>query len=406
MSIPETEILKKEKAEALDLQRRMMLAGDPATSPQILQGLADDASVEVRMAVAENQAAPVKAQVLLALDQEEGVRAALARRAASLAAKLAQDGVAHAAALALHTLEALALDQAVNVRVALSTSLKDVALAPPKLIKRLAQDIAREVAEPILRYCLALSDDDLIELIGKRDDDWSKSAIAARPSLSPQVSGAIVESGDKMAIVTLLNNDGAAISEEHLTQLTEQSATEKAWQEGLARRPQLPMHLAKQLAEFVEEKVLLELRKRQDFDSETVQDIVATVRRRMDWIMASGEAKNGRERARRQFLLGELGESQISDALSWGEKDFVNYALALLARVPESIVEDILYSQSPRAVTALSWRAGLSMRCAMLLQMRAAEIPSNRLLNARGGSNYPLTEVEMIWQLEMFGVKC
>ncbi len=387
-----------------DIEFRISQAEDLATPPEILQKLADDPDIEVRLRVAGNNSAPVKAQVLLAIDSREDVRTAMARRAHLLVPRLAQIGVPHAAALALHTLEALALDQAVNVRIALASSLKDVALAPPDVIRRLAHDIVREVAEPILRYCLALSDDDLVALIAKRHEDWCRSSIAARPKISARVSDAIIASKDNAAILTLINNPGAELGDNTLSNLTEQAVTETAWQEPLAGRPDLPPKLARRLAEFVDEKVLCILRQRDDFDHATAQDIVTTVRRRVDWASTPESTIPAAEKARRMFLCDKLGETEISDALSWNEQEFVRHALALLARIPESIVGDIFKSVSPKAVTALAWRARLSMRCALLLQMRAGNIPADRLLNARGGTDYPLTEVAMIWQLEMFGV--
>ncbi|MGB4101583.1 MAG: DUF2336 domain-containing protein [Alphaproteobacteria bacterium] len=387
-----------------DVEYRLSQAKDLTTPPEILHKLANDPHDDVRMQVAEHPAAPLKTQLLLALDGQENVRTAMARRADALVAKLALKGVPHAAALALHTLEALALDQAVNVRIALSSSLKDVALAPPEVVKRLAQDLTRAVAEPILRYCLALSDDDLVELIAKRHEAWSRSAIAARPKVSTRVSDAIIASNDSAAIITLINNKGAELSDAGMTQLTERAATEISWQEPLATRHDLPPVLARRLAEFVDEKILCLLRQRDDFDTATAQDIVVTVRRRVDWASAPDASLPGAEKARRLFLCDKLGETEISDALSWDEQEFVRHAVALLARVPEPVVDDIFKSISPKAVTALAWRARLSMRCALLLQMRAGNIPANRLLNARGGTEYPLTEVAMIWQLELFGV--
>lgn len=395
---------KLEQPFDLDMQFRLQQAEDCVTPPDILQKLAADPAATVRDKVARNNATPLKAQVLLALDDHDSIRTIIAQRANSLVARLAQLGTPHAAALAMHTLEALALDQAVNVRVALATSLKDVALAPPAVIKKLARDISREVAEPILRCCLALSDEDLISLISERGNDWHRSAIASRPHVSAKVSDAIITSNDRTAVITLLGNKHAELDENRLELLTERATLEPDWQEPLARRPGLPPRLARRLAEFVDEKILGILRQRDDFDSATVEDIVTTIRRRVAWTNAPDATLPGSEKARRMFLCGTLDTTQISDALSWNERDFVNHAVALLAQVPVLTVTTIFKSQNPRAITALAWRAKLPMRCALLLQMRAANIPSDRLLNARGGTDYPETPFAMIWQLEMYGI--
>ena len=54
-----------------------------------------------------------------------------------------------------------------------------------------------------------------------------------------------------------------------------------------------------------------------------------------------------------------------------------------------------------KAVTAVSWQAGLSMRTAIQIQLRRAKIPSSKLLNAKDGIDYPLDEEELRWQLEL-----
>lgn len=388
-----------------DVATRQKLACDTATQPDMLLVLADDADASVRKHVAENPAAPVKAQVLLALDKEENVRTALAARAASLVPKLAQAGITHAEALATHVLELLAIDKASNVRQALASSLKDVAMTPAHVARKLAEDIVREVAQPILRYCLALSDDDLVAIIAGRPDGWQQEEIAQRPKLSEKVSDAIITNGNEKAIVTLLDNSGAVISEPSLSRLVEQSAGSKTLQEPLARRPKLPPRLAMRMVEFVEENVLLALRQRRDYDAGTAQDIIEVVRRRIGWVEMAKEGESGNTRARRMFLAGALDETQISDGMSWNEEEFVVAGLACLSAVKPEIIRDIFKSQSPRGITALAWRAGLSMRCAIQLQSRMGNVPANKLLNARGGTQYPLTEVEMIWQLEFFGAK-
>lgn len=393
------------RAASPDANVRRATAADQACPPPVLLQLAGDADPSVRQEVAYNPAAPVKAALLLALDTEGNVRAALAARAATLVPKLARNGIAHAQALTMHMLEILAIDQSLQVRQALASSLKDVAMVPVALVRKLAADAVREVAEPILRCCLALSDDDLVSLIAAHHESWARQAIAARPHVSERVADALIETGDATAISTLLDNHGALVCESALEKLVDMSAEDKFLQMPLAQSPRLPPRLATRMAAFVEESVLIFLRQRRDFDPATVADIIAVVRRRLAWASTARPGENGSERARRLFLGGELAESHISDALSWSELDFVTNGVALLANVPEKTVGDIFASQSPRSVTALAWRAGLSMRCALQLQARAANVPSNQLLNARGGTEYPLTETAMIWHLEMFGIE-
>ena len=64
----------------------------------------------------------------------------------------------------------------------------------------------------------------------------------------------------------------------------------------------------------------------------------------------------------------------------------------------------ILASRSAKAVTALCWQAGLSMRVAFKIQSAVAKLRADELLPARAGVAYPLTEKEMQWHLSYFGL--
>ena len=93
----------------------------------------------------------------------------------------------------------------------------------------------------------------------------------------------------------------------------------------------------------------------------------------------------------------------VAQSVASGDRRFVNAALAVLADLPLDIVREIVASESAKAVTALAWKAGLSMRFAVELQMRHAGIQPKSLLYARDGFEFPLSEEDMTWQIEFFG---
>jgi hypothetical protein len=78
-------------------------------------------------------------------------------------------------------------------------------------------------------------------------------------------------------------------------------------------------------------------------------------------------------------------------------------ALSLLAELSPEVVGKAVSMGSAKGVTALAWRAGLGMRTAVQLQLRLARVPPAKVLQARGGTDYPLNEDEMRWQIEFFG---
>ncbi|WP_109110853.1 DUF2336 domain-containing protein, partial [Azospirillum sp. TSO35-2] len=332
------------------------------------------------------------------------VRSALARKLCRLLPDLPPDGADTVTTVAVRALEQLARDHILRVREALATSIKDIACAPPAVVAKLARDVERSVAEPVLRCCAALSDEDLLDIVAAAPAGWALSAIARRHHIGAALSDAIAGSGDAAATGLLLDNNGAVIAEPTLDRLVEAAAHHPEWQDKLARRPALPRRLAVRLADFVDLAVVEQLRRRPDFDDATVADIAATTRRRIDWAEAPESAESPERRAVRLHRQGRLDETALGDALSWNETGFVRAALTLRARVAPTVVDVILDAHDAGAVTALVWRAGLSMRCAMQIQARAAGIHPRAMLNARQGSGFPLSPAEMARHLERYGV--
>ena len=107
-------------------------------------------------------------------------------------------------------------------------------------------------------------------------------------------------------------------------------------------------------------------------------------------------------RARRLFAAGSLNEALITDALSKGDRSFVIASLALLGDISADMVSKAVSMSSPKGITAMAWKAGLGMRTAIQLQLRLARVPPNKVLQARGGIDYPLSEDEMRWQIDFF----
>ncbi|WP_223677838.1 DUF2336 domain-containing protein [Azospirillum agricola] len=337
------------------------------------------------------------------------VRARLARTLCRLLPDLPPGGAETVGTVAVRALEQLARDHILRVREALATAIKDVACAPPALVATLARDVERSVAEPVLRCCAALTDADLLDIVAGAPAGWALAAIARRRHVGAPLSDAIAGAGDPAATGILLDNSGAVIAERTLESLVEAAARHPDWQATLARRPALPRRLAVRLADFVDLTVVEALRRRPDFDDATVAEIAAATRRRIDWAEVAAQSADGGEsperRAVRLHRQGKLDETALGDALSWNETGFVRAALTLRTRVAPDVVDLILDAHDATAVTALVWRAGLSMRCAMQIQARVAGIPPRSMLNARQGSGFPLSAAAMERHLERYGIR-
>lgn len=410
VSVPrDPERYEREKKDAIspDVKKRLTLARSTKTHQEILYYLAEkDPDPAVRRAVAENVSTPVPASAILALDRSEDVRLALARRLVDLLPDLSRDVQSQLYAYAAQALVTLALDQVLNIRKALSSALKDHANCPPKVAGQLARDVEREVAEPVLRFCAALSDEDIIEILKGHPAAWAVTAVASRETVSGPVAQAVIETECYPAGAALIRNEGAIITDILLEQIVERARTLPEWHKPIAMRKNLNPASVRALAEFVDASVRDILLKRGDFDPGTVEEIADVFRRRLEF-SAKGKGAEKEPAARRVARLaasGALNEEAVSDALGLQDFEFAVEALAYLAGVGAEDVRKIIDMKAPKPIVALCWKAGLSMRLALALQKGPGQVAPREILYPRSGTDFPLTEEEMRWQIEFLGL--
>ena len=104
------------------------------------------------------------------------------------------------------------------------------------------------------------------------------------------------------------------------------------------------------------------------------------------------------------YEKGELTEAYVEKAVLTGQRDVTMECLAALTPTSRQTVEKIFTSRNAKAITALCWQAGLSMRVAFKIQTLIAKLHADEILPARAGVAYPLTEAEMQWHLSYFGL--
>ena len=398
---------QKESLQSAKVNERMSLAKDTKTNKEILYYLAEhDPDPKVRKAVALNTSTPVHVSPVLAEDDDTDVRLALAKRLMDLLPDIAPSEQSQLYAFTVQALGTLALDEVLKVRLALSSTLKDHAHTPPKIAGQLARDVEREVSEPILRFCAALSDEDLLDILSEHPAPWVVEAIARRDEVSEEVSRAVIDVEDMESGAALIENDGASLSEIVLQIIVEKAREFPEWQKPMAVRKSLPANIAVQLAEFVEASVRDLLMLRGDFDPETTEEISEIFRRRIDFASDQDEEEPVEVRLKRAIKEeGGLSEEKLSDALGMRDYDFVTGALAYLVKSDFITVKKILDMQAPKAIVALSWAAGLSMRFALQLQKTVGRVQPKEFIYPKDGSDYPLSEDEIRWQLDFLGLK-
>ena len=365
---------QREALQSANVKDRLTLAKNSKTNKEILYYLAEkDPEAEVRKAVAKNKAMPVQASPILAVDQDQDVRMALAKRLFELLPDVSKDKQSQLYAFVVQGLGTLALDEVLKIRVALSSTLKDHAHTPPKVAGQLARDVEQEVSEPILRFCAALSDEDLLDILKNHPASWVIEAIASRQNVSDDVSEAVIETKDAHGGAELIGNETASLSESLLHTIVEMARHTKEWQKPMAVRKSLPVSIARELAEFVDASVRELLLKRGDFDESTTEEIAAVFRRRVDFA-EEREDEDPQERLKRLIKEDNLTEETISDALAMRDREFVAAALAHMVKTHPEKISNIFEMKAAKPIVALSWYAGLSMRMALQLQKEAGHV--------------------------------
>jgi uncharacterized protein (DUF2336 family) len=230
-------------------------------------------------------------------------------------------------------------------------------------------------------------------------------AIARRRPLSAHVSDAVVSSLDIPAVSALLANPDSAIRERTLDAIIDQAERISVWQNGLSMRADLSRRAVRRLASFISTELIEQLSARHDLDDETKQYLNRQVRARAEegeLAPAAGHAAH--EDVEAAAKAGKLDDTFIEGAAEAGKRETIVLALAKLAAVSDQTVRRILLTRSAKPVTALVWRAGLSMRSAFKIQRFVMKLPADELLPARNGFRFPLGEDEMRWHLGYFGI--
>jgi hypothetical protein len=179
--------------------------------------------------------------------------------------------------------------------------------------------------------------------------------------------------------------------------------------EPLVRRANLPHGAARRLATFIADNLLQVLAQRRDLPPETVSAVRRVVHDRLKATKPALPVENRDsleieaeyEKARLLRESGQLDEDLIRDAIGQNHLAFARAAIGVRADLGPEVVARILGSASPKAVTALCWRAGLSMEATTQAQVRLARINPDMALHGVG-RRYPLTDGEMAMQIAIF----
>lgn len=236
--------------------------------------------------------------------------------------------------LAEEIIRVMASDAVLRVRQSLAENLKSSLNLPRDVALTMARDV-EAVAIPILSVSQVLTDSDLMEVV-RSGAEGKQTAIAGRPSVSPQVAEAIVEAASETAVATLVANEGAELAEGTLGRVIDRFGTSEAVQAPLVHRARLPITIAERLVAVVSEKMQQYLVTHHELSPKTAADLILQTRERATVTLLNGESDEvALERLVVQLQQSDrLTPSLLVRALCMGDLAFFEAALAHLANVP------------------------------------------------------------------------
>ena len=394
---------EKDILETGGVKQRKELASHAKTRPEVLYYLADDESEEVRLRIAQNSATPIQADEKLADDSDDEVRMELAVKIARLMPDLAEGEHSTLRESTIALLERLASDQLPKVRAIISEELKRSDLVPKHIVTKLSMDMEAIVSAPILEYSPLLNDTDLKEVIAAGASEQALVAIASRSFLSEDVSDEIAISLEIPAVAALLTNKDAQIREDTLDKIIDQAQSVEELHESLCMRPHLSVRAMKRITGFVASALVHLLMENNEVDEEITDELLDNVRQRIASERIGQEEEDILITKARDFMSrGMLDDKFIVKQIDKNRRDMLIACLSIMADLQVETIRKILFSKSGRAITALSWKAGLRMLTGYEIQTKVSLVPKAQLINAKNGKDYPMSEDELIWHLSYF----
>ena len=393
----------KRIAQSGNVQQRAELASVEDLEPEILYYFASDKAPEVRRAVATNDGTPLQADRILAEDKDEEVRYQLARKIGRLVPTLSKDEADRLTSMAMEVLEILARDDLPRVRATIADEIKRADNIPRKIIRELARDVEEIVSAPILEYSPMLSDEDLLEIIAGGCVNGALVALSKRKGLSTRLAEAVFNTRNVQAVAALLGNKSATVSNKTMDMIAVEAEGNVEWHAPMVDRDNLPARVIRRIATFVSAALMDTLIEKHRDQADLVETLRQTVRKRIergDFAEEEADWEPAEERALKLFNSGDLTEDAVVRALERTDYAFVRYAIMHLSGLPFDTVSRMLNTGSGKAVTALIWKAGLSMPTAHLVQKRISRVPVKNQLRPGPKGTYPMSEDDLAWYVE------
>ena len=231
--------------------------------------------------------------------------------------------------------------------------------APIQLMRRLAKDDDIAIAGPVLKRSARLDESDLVDIARQKGPDHLL-AISGRNEIGEAVTDVLVQRGDRDVVRSVATNKGAKFSEASFTSLVKRAETDGVLAETVGLRPDIPIHLFRQLVaqatEVVQKRLLAAARP--EAQSE-IKRVLVEVSREIGTKAAPERDYRAAQRAVLDMRRAEkLDESQLAHFARTGQFEEMVAALSALCAVPLDVVDRLMSSDRTDPVLILCKAVG------------------------------------------------
>ncbi len=264
--------------------------------------------------------------------------------------------------LAQEIVRLMARDVEVSVRHSLAENLRKAIRLPHDVAVKLANDV-ESVALPVLENSLVLTDDDLVSIVRNSNSSSKHEAIAGRVNVSIQVSDALIASAGENAVLILMGNATAKISEQGYNKAIDRFKHSDPVKEAMVKRSVLPITIAERLTAIVSERLKDYLVSHHELPASVASDLVMQSRERTIINMSSGSSDQEVEKLVLQmYRNNRLTPSVVLRALCMGDLTFFEMSLAVMAGVHVSNARILIHDAGRLGLKTLYEKTGLPMR--------------------------------------------
>lgn len=246
-----------------------------------------------------------------------------------------------------------------DLRCALSERLAVMDNVPLRLALFLANEEI-EIAKPVLRHSMVLSDVDLVYIIKSQGPEYWQ-VIAARENLSAGVVDVLADTKDAGTAVVLAGNDRAVLTDHALQILSGMARTNEEVARPLLGRPELPLAVARELYAHVGTQLKAHIRAY--YGEEATAPLAKVFDDVFVDFVQGGHAKSEffptktmMEAADRYAMAGLLNMNLVMDTIKRGQVPSFIALFAKYSGLPMTRIHDMLLQACPKGM-AIACRA-------------------------------------------------